>query len=228
MREDYERQYKVYALGVPSDKPQPWERPVWQQIENELAFLKDVCRGPIALRGSYLDLQPNGFYKNRGYGRLSWQSKSSDKWTYEDPEDEGRRLSKRFADVEAWGPHWKKCFSGQGAPDFYMRLTNTFPAPDYEDHAWRGELLLALSLDLPLAAQELFVASVHYIAGLLSCSHIGVRQAPWGVAYFLDIEGAFTSAINDSSPYDVRDNGNFHRPAHEALTDEWQLVRIMV
>ncbi len=228
MPQDFERRYKVYALGVPSDRPQPWERSVWRQIENELAFLNEVCRGPIALRGCYQEVQDDGYYKERGYGRLAWQSRSSDKWTYENPEDEGRELDRKFAYVNAWGPHWNKCIKEEKAPDFYLSLSNDFPAPRYKNHMWRGELLLAISLDLPEAALGLFTASVHYIAGVLGCSYMGQQEMPWAVQT-ANIAGfqVFETPIRDCSPY-TAEAGSYQRPAHEALRPEWRLVAIAV
>jgi hypothetical protein len=219
---EWSRLYQVYAYGVPDMAPQPWVRSVWQEIESELSYVEKYCRGPIALRGSGYRLKPDGYYGDFGYGRLGWNSKSANKWTFVDPDHEKPGANECFGHVEAWAPHWNNCFYGSGSPDFFLVVGNTYPhiRAYTGKRSWRCELLIASALDIDTELNTFFRASSKILAKSLSCKKYAFRIAPWGITS----GSGFTDSIQDMR-FHTKIVGKEKREElfHEFLKPEWKI-----
>jgi hypothetical protein len=79
-----------------------------------------------------------------------------------------------------------------------------------------------MASDTAAAHMARYETAVRKIAATLMCSHIGWRNAPWGVGAFL----GFQDGIQDMRPFLTFDMEKQQKPPHEVLGPEWQIIGI--
>jgi hypothetical protein len=226
----HDRDYEVYIILGSPEMPPLWRWDRWQTVADLLAPFAEVPRGKAALRGHRYVPNPKkpGFSKAEGLGRIGWDRRSHEKWTFNSPLTNGLSSTWQFGNMEAWAPSWNVCGRENLAPDFYFSMNNqTMLGIANKELAFNPVIVLAVSASLDgdyrFGIREAALSLSSFVDSKLFVS----RKRPWGYSWGLELK-AFTGAIQDLGTGGLFKLGDPHgRPLNaDTFAEEWSQVLV--
>jgi hypothetical protein len=224
----YDRDYEVYVILGSAEMPELWLWDRWKTVAELFAPFTTVPRGKAALRGDRYVPNPKrpGAYKPQGLGRIGWDRRSHEKWTF------GSTLTKnvcsdwKFARVEAWAPSWNVCERERTAPDFYFQMTNEnmLGLPNSK-LAFNPVIIIAASVSLDHDYRLGARRAAGSLSSFVESKLFVCRQRPWGYSVGPGFTG-FSGAIQDLKTSGLFKVGDPHqRPVNlDTFAEQWAEV----
>lgn len=195
----YDRDYDVYVVLSSPESPDLWIWDRWKIVADLFAPFAEVPRGRAALRGNRYVPNPKkpGYAKSEGFGRIGWDQRSHEKWTFDSSLTKDRCLNWQFLNVEAWAPSWSKCVQESLAPDFYFAMSNQkMFGCSGRQLAFNPIFVIASSVSLADSYRLGLRKAVCSLSSNVSSKLLVSRTRPWGYPLSPGHTG-FTGAIQD-------------------------------
>ena len=161
---------RIYDVRLWCAKPAgdpPWTRRRWAQLRPAFDSLVRHGRTPVHVHTSQIDTRTR---KHAQFGRLSWSSKSDDRWVH-DPADH-----RHFENLEVWAPSPTTCSREGRAPDIYFDITHLQGAGGYQ---WF--IIAAAAHEIPAADRNRILTHLHECVRAEFPDHFAATATrPWG------------------------------------------------
>lgn len=206
--------FDVYVvLGAPS-APGMWMSDQWAKVSRSLDPHMSSPRGRALVRSFQSDLRSK---RSVSFGRLGWDKKSHEKWTF--PAD-GSLVGRLFESCEAWSPSGAVCEQEGDPPDCFVLLRNERAL--FADKLLKFDSVLVIAIRAGIPSSETVREAVSEIARSVPSVLLAYQRRPWSLPSHAG------GAINDLAAFGLFKPGNSHERPLDCATfaGDWEQLPV--
>ncbi len=195
------RKYHFYLLFADTTKgKEPWTKtewtrsiqPLFDKIIKHSTYYDKTGLGVLAYTP-----RPNSEYSDEvKFGKLRWNEKSFEKWTFADEEKD-----REFHVLDCWTPMRTVCEKIDSAPDIYFSIWNEQQHPKKEKIKFDFLMVIAIAEELNYKGTE----DIIELSKILNAKKTVYKYRRWGSVHDPEknAQWSFINSIQDTTPFGI-------------------------